>query len=316
MRILIFGAGVIGSIFGGMLSKAGHDVTFCARGARKSEIESKGLLLTNALTGEETLVNPQLTDRVTGEFDLVLVSIRKAQIDAALPQLRTISATTSIVFMVNCPLEVGRLLEILGPSRTYFAFPGAGGTHDGARIRYALVGQQKSTFGPVRGQPDNRLREFAALFSDAGLATDNVPDMEAWLLTHAVLITSICGALYRNGASSAALARDKVALTDILKGLGEGLAVISALGFTPSPLKLRLLSRVPHVFGRLILSRLFSSRFAKFAIDGHANAAPEDMQDLSMDCRTMVRSSGIGAPVLLQLCDEVDAFGKRSCRPQ
>lgn len=312
MRILIFGAGVIGSIFGGMLTKAGHDVTFCARNARKSEIESRGLVLTNALTGEETVLNPRVTDRVTGEFDLVLVAIRKAQIDAALPQLRTIYATTSILFMVNCPLEVGHLLETLGPSRTYFAFPGAGGTHDGARIRYALVGQQKSTFGPVRDQPDRRLRDLAALFSDAGFETVNVSDMEAWLLTHAVLITSICGALYRNGASSAALAKDKVALTDILKGLTEGLAVISALGFTPSPLKLRLLSRVPYVFGKLILSRLFASHFAEFAIDGHANAAPDDMQELSMDCRTMVRRSGIAAPVLLQLCDEVDAFGKRS----
>jgi 2-dehydropantoate 2-reductase len=314
MRILIFGAGVIGSIFGGMLAKAGHDVTFCARGARKSEIESKGLLLTNALTDEETRLKPRLTNRVMGEFDLFLVAIRKSQLDAVLPQLRTISATTSILFMVNCPLEVGRLMETLGPSRTYFAFPGAGGTHDGDRIRYALVDQQKSTFGPVRGQPDQRLRELAATFSDAGFATEIVPDMEAWLLTHCVMITSICGALYRNGASSAVLAKDKVALTDILKGLGEGLAVISALGFMPSPLKLRLLSRVPYVFGRLILSRLFVSRFAKFAIDGHANAAPEDMQVLSVDCRTMVRKSGIAAPTLLQLCDEVDVFCKRSRR--
>lgn len=39
MKLLIYGAGVIGSIFGARLALAGHDVTMLARGKRLAEIK-------------------------------------------------------------------------------------------------------------------------------------------------------------------------------------------------------------------------------------------------------------------------------------
>ncbi|MDA3928712.1 MAG: NAD-binding protein [Prolixibacteraceae bacterium] len=44
-KILIYGAGVIGSTFGGLLAKCGHDVTLLARNKRLNELKDKGLLL-------------------------------------------------------------------------------------------------------------------------------------------------------------------------------------------------------------------------------------------------------------------------------
>ena len=45
MRIAIMGAGAVGGYFGGLLSLAGHDVTFIARGAHLRAMQQNGLTL-------------------------------------------------------------------------------------------------------------------------------------------------------------------------------------------------------------------------------------------------------------------------------
>ncbi len=57
MRILVFGAGVIGSVYAGNLLRAGHQVTVLARGRRLSDLTSSGLVLNNAESGQ-TEVRP------------------------------------------------------------------------------------------------------------------------------------------------------------------------------------------------------------------------------------------------------------------
>lgn len=44
-RILVVGAGVIGSIYGGRLAENGAEVTFLARGKRLEELRTMGLRL-------------------------------------------------------------------------------------------------------------------------------------------------------------------------------------------------------------------------------------------------------------------------------
>jgi 2-dehydropantoate 2-reductase len=42
VRILIVGAGVIGSVYAGRLLEAGHSVTLCARGQRINQLREWG----------------------------------------------------------------------------------------------------------------------------------------------------------------------------------------------------------------------------------------------------------------------------------
>ena len=44
MRILIFGAGVIGSLYGALFAEAGYDVSVYARGRRLDSLVKDGLL--------------------------------------------------------------------------------------------------------------------------------------------------------------------------------------------------------------------------------------------------------------------------------
>ena len=51
MRILIYGAGVIGSVYGARLGQAGHDVVFLARAAGVEQLRQRGLQVEDAATG-------------------------------------------------------------------------------------------------------------------------------------------------------------------------------------------------------------------------------------------------------------------------
>jgi 2-dehydropantoate 2-reductase len=213
-----------------------------------------------------------------------------------------------LLFLANCPLRVRDLTDRFGTDRAAFGFPGAGGVMSDQTVSYFRVRQQPTTFGPVLGQSSLKANEMAQLFSGAGFATSVVPDMEAWLKTHAFLIAAICGALYQNGGLSVKLAAHRPSLRLLRRGFREGLACVRTLGFTPSPLKLRLLGDTfPEWIVIPILARLFASPMATFAIDGHANAAIDDMHDLALDCRLMIKQSGVAAPNMQQLCALVDA---------
>jgi 2-dehydropantoate 2-reductase len=52
-RVLIYGAGVIGSVYAVRLAKAGFDVTLAARGERLEAIRSHGLRIRHAFLAEE-----------------------------------------------------------------------------------------------------------------------------------------------------------------------------------------------------------------------------------------------------------------------
>lgn len=309
MKILVVGAGVIGTLYGGRLALAGHDVTVLARGERLAQIAVHGLLLEDALSGEvrEIRAAAVSTPPANIRFDLVLTAVRDRQLPDVLPWLDALQGRPDILFMVNCPLRVAELVGRYGIDRTMFGFPGAGGVHVGATVRFADARQQPTTFGPVAGQRPERMKEIARHFRDAGFSAVVIADMEAWLKTHAFLVVAICGALYANGGRSARLAADGQALRRLVDGLREGMYCVRALGLVPSPPRLRLMAAwLPMPLLLFLLRRFFASDLAALVIDGHANAAPDDMRDLAADCRTMIAKAGTSAPAFSSLCSEVE----------
>ena len=78
MRILVLGAVVIGSIYAGRLLQAGHDVVLLARGPRLVDLQTRGLVLQDAKTGDRSVVPVPSVGELTADdrFDLVLVPVR------------------------------------------------------------------------------------------------------------------------------------------------------------------------------------------------------------------------------------------------
>ena len=85
----MLGAGVIGSVYAGKLLQVGHDVVLLARGARLVDLQTHGLILQDAQSGNRSVLpvasvsEPRADDR----FDLVLVSVRAEQLKSTLSVL-------------------------------------------------------------------------------------------------------------------------------------------------------------------------------------------------------------------------------------
>ena len=76
MKVAVIGTGAVGGYFGGLLARAGHNVTFVARGAHLAAIKKNGLVVESQLDGTFT-VPGQATDD-TSELepqDLSLIHI-------------------------------------------------------------------------------------------------------------------------------------------------------------------------------------------------------------------------------------------------
>ncbi len=81
MRILIFGAGVCGSVLAAYLSRGGVDVTVLARGQRYEEIKQNGIQLVECQTSEHIeVIVPVITedqyDQNPIAFDVILAILR------------------------------------------------------------------------------------------------------------------------------------------------------------------------------------------------------------------------------------------------
>src|SRR5882724_8027928 len=89
MNILVYGAGVIGSVYAARLQEAGYTVSLLARGERAVALRAQGIVLENASTGQRTTTRVSLVEHLapTDSYDVVIVAVRLNQLASILPDL-------------------------------------------------------------------------------------------------------------------------------------------------------------------------------------------------------------------------------------
>ena len=127
MRILIYGAGVIGSLYAVLFAETGYDTSIYARGKRLEFLKKNGLLYKknqNIRRAEATILG-ELSDN--DAYDFILLTVRENQLYEALAELKNNKSNT-IVTMVNSLDSYKKWEDIVGKGRILPAFPGAGGS--------------------------------------------------------------------------------------------------------------------------------------------------------------------------------------------
>jgi len=105
MRIAIMGAGGIGGCYGGLLAKAGFDVTLIARGAHLEAITEKGLRLVQP-EGEFTVdVAATCNPSLVGTVDLVIFSVKAHQNLTAIPLIKPLIGVETTVLTIQNGVE-------------------------------------------------------------------------------------------------------------------------------------------------------------------------------------------------------------------
>ena len=309
MKILVIGAGVLGSLYAGQLQRSGHQVTLLARGQRLADLRERGIELIDDFTGVLTTVQARIAERLDPEetFDWVLVVVRKNQVGDVLPVLAANHHTPNVLFLVNNAAGPAELIQALGRERVVLGFPGAGGRREGSAIRYVLASKvQPTTLGELDGRITPRLEQISRALQESGLPTRYCDNMDAWLKTHAVLVAPLAAGVYLAGGDIYRLARTRDGLTLIVRAVREGMKTLDALHIPITPRGYQVLRWIPEPLMVAVLQKRMPNPRTELALARHANAARDEMCRLMVEVRELTRLARIPTPALDWLAEFCD----------
>ena len=313
MKILIIGAGPLGSLYACRLYRAGKDVTLLARNEHYRYLKENGVVMIDEFTGERTKTHLNLTDNFEqDEFDLVIVVMRKNRVLQLLPELAGHDNLRNFLFLGNNALGFDEYLKYLPAKRVLFGFPGGGGS----RIEHIVhfVDAEKPggarmplVIGEVDGKTTFRARQIAGLFKSSGIPVKIVDDMDSWLKYHVAFVLPLAGAILKSG-DNYALAKNKPILRQYIYAVREAGRVLKSIGYHKSyNFKFRLFYWLPAGLLVRVLSRVFNTKFSEVAMMMHIRAARDEMITLVHEFRLLQDQSSISTPNLDELMATIDS---------
>ncbi len=306
MKILVFGAGPLGSLMTARLHEAGQDVSILARNKRLEDIKKHGIVIQEEGSGKKEVakVNPVKSLIPEDDYDLVIVVMRKNQADDIIPTLAKNKKIKNFLFMLNNAEGPEKWIKALGKERVLLGFPYPGGERKGHIVKVAPVNEKKIwtiPMGEVDGKIRERTREIASVLNTMrGYRVQVRRDMEAWLKYHvALLMPAFAPALYAAGISMKRFARTPDLQILAVRGIKEAMRGLRKnVGIPPSPSFLRIVELIPEpVFVKLV-EIVMRKELAKSSIEGHPRAARDELKILNNELMSILKEAGTKTPVI------------------
>jgi 2-dehydropantoate 2-reductase len=239
LRVLVAGAGAVGSVVGGMLAATGYDVTLLGRRAHLAAIASDGLAL-EGLWGERRVREftvAAVVEELQGPFDAVLLTVKSYDTAAMLDPIASLVAPDGCVIALQNGLgNVEQVAVVVGPARAV-----GGRVIFGAAIprlgvaRITVFADPIALGAAIAGTPaaERHAREWAERFAAAGIPTEFTPTLQAHLWTKIFYNAALnpLGALF--GQPYGALAADPDARAVMDAVIDECFAVADARDVVP-----------------------------------------------------------------------------------
>lgn len=279
MRILVYGAGVIGSIYAVLMSEVGYGVTVLARGKRLTDLSNNGLRYYKK--GKVEIANITVIDRLedSDKYDYIFLPVRTEQLKQALCELKS-NKSPNIVTMVNTLEKYEELEKICGVNRLIPAFPGAGGSIDNGILNASLTPKiiQPTTFGEISKRKTDRIAELAEIFRKSHIPYQIVSDMHNWQISHLGMVVPIADAYYMS-SSPETVYENKAIMKKTAKQMKDNFKILAKHKIL-SPFKFYLFMICPTWVFTIILSAVFKSKFGHKFMYEHSMNAPQEMRQL------------------------------------
>jgi len=281
MRILIYGAGVIGSLYAVLFAETGYDTSIYARGKRLEFLKKNGLLYKknqNIRRAEATILG-ELSDN--DAYDFILLTVRENQLYEALAELKN-NKSNIIVTMVNSLDSYKKWEDIVGKGRILPAFPGAGGSINNDGILDAALTPrmiQPTTFAEISGNKSEKTKQFSKILRHAHIPYQKVVDMHMWQLCHLAMVVPIADAYYEADCPERA-GRDWKTMKKTARRLKRNFTFLRKQKGKLSPWKMNIFRFVSLPFLTIMLAVTFGSSFGDKFMYQHAMKAPDEMREL------------------------------------
>ncbi|HEV2438898.1 MAG TPA: 2-dehydropantoate 2-reductase [bacterium] len=237
MRVAVIGAGGTGGYFGGLLARAGHDVTFVARGAHLDAIRARGLTVNSRLAGNFT-VRAAATDDIhsIGPADLVMVCVKTYSMDTVLPPLPSlVGPKTMIVSMQNGIDNEDRIAAVTGPEPVLGMAAQVSSFVQAPGVVGQIGGPGRLIFGEMAGGESARAAALLTTFRDAGITAELRPDIRLGLWEKFIFICGVSGVTALTRLPMGLIFADRETAALMRATLEEAAAVARAEGVDVAP---------------------------------------------------------------------------------
>lgn len=183
MRVVILGAGGLGSVLGGYLASTGVDVTLVGRPVHVAAIRRDGLRIVgrrgDLLVRDNVRAIDQVTE-ATGPFDYLVLAVKGKDTAQALADAAPLRDVVSTALSVQNTVEKDATLAgWLGRDRVIGASTIEGGTLvEPGLVRNTLSAKVTAYFGELDGSASARVDAVTAAFNTAGLPAEAVGNIE------------------------------------------------------------------------------------------------------------------------------------------
>lgn len=281
MKILIYGAGVLGSNLAFNLQKAGLDTTLLARGNWAKQIETKGLRIKNKfslLTKKCTI--PVVTSLSPDDYyDAIFVVMRYTTLDSIIDILKA-NKSKNIIFVGN-NVKLRELKAKLSDKNVLFAFSLSAGHREEKRV--VSIDLKTITIGQLKeDKPEKEL--IKDIFADTKYRVIYEPNMEDYLLCHAAFVIPAAFACYKTDGKLKRLKHNKTYLNKVIDANIEAYSAIKNSGHEILPKTDANFMSPSYRKACMRFFRLMcATPLGKVCASDHALNATEEMSALNSD---------------------------------
>lgn len=195
MRIAVVGAGGTGGYFGGLLARAGRDVTFVARGRTLDVIRMNGLEVRSRVEGTFTVDVAATDDPASvGPVDLILFCVKTYDTPDAAAAIRPLVGEETVILSVQNGVDnEERIAEAVGETAVLGAIAGVSARVESPGVITVTQEPGGITFGELRGGESDRATTAAQALEGAGFNVTLSANMPGLIWHKFVFICAMSG---------------------------------------------------------------------------------------------------------------------------
>lgn len=291
MRILIIGAGVLGSNLAHSIKK-GNDVTILARNKTYENLKNNGLIIKHKL-GKKSVDHFNVIDKLDENdiYDVIFVVSRFSSLDSIVKIIEK-NKSKNIVFVGN-NMNAEKYMNIKAKNILFAFFMAAGKKYDGYINSICL---NKIEIGRTDGK-DISNEFIKSIFKETKIKVTIENKMNDYLKTHACAVLPLVFASYKVDGNLKLLKKDKEYSLLIMDAIIEGYDVLKKLGYEILP-KGEYENCVNKKEKCAFIYRfMFSNFIGKMCISDHAMSAREEFILLDNEFEKLKKKSKIETKV-------------------
>ena len=295
MKILVYGAGVLGCNLARNLFRAGKDAALLARGRWAEELKKNGLRIKDKFSPRMSVSRIPVVTELKAEdaYDVIFVVLRYTQLESIMETLRA-SRAKNLVFVGN-DVRASAIAASLPEKNVMFAFASSAGQRE--RDYVASIDLKKITIGQIAGAPSNE-RLIQTIFDGTKYKVAYEPNMGDYLLCHAAFVLPVAFACCKTDGDLKKLKGDTAYLNRMIDANIEGYRALRNAGHEILPKEDGEFEGDAYRRTCLRFFQLMcATGLGKICASDHAMNAVEEMSALDRDLKQLFDENGAAYPV-------------------